>query len=262
MGRVPTTSRFDRGTLNAQQAHKERPLSTAEMFHSAKPFPHLVMRPGFFCGKMLQGCLDAWPSSNGLPRNRWLRYENSLEQKLAIHTIATIPEPLANLIRELNTPHYLRMFSSWTGINGLQADPELRGAGLHQMNAGDWLQIHGDYQIHPTFPTLERRLNFILFLNPEKWKPAWGGALLLCDGMDRTIKRFYPEFGSFILYANENAAFHGVEQLSMNAPPRKTLEIYYLAPVRPSAHRMRAMFLPNRNGAGGPPEEVRRKGES
>ena len=235
------------------QVSATTPLKTADLFRSGKPFPHLQMPSGFFCSKRLATCREAWPKITH--DSSWIEYNNSLEMKAANNDVESFSEPLRDLIAELQSNHFLNLLTNWTQIPGLRVDWTLHGAGLHEMHGGDWLQTHGDYEIHPEFPDLERRLNLILFLSPA-WKPEYGGALLLCDPMGRTVTKFYPEFGKCIITECGNATFHGVEEIAANAPPRLTVAVYYLAPKRPEAHRMRAMFLPNRNGDG-PPDEVK-----
>jgi hypothetical protein len=192
---------------------------------------------------------ETWPC--------WVRYSNDIERG-------------KRTTRELGSQHYVlrnvadRVNSSWQAFEfgrligdptAIVPDPDYHGAGLHITDPGGWLQAHVDYELHPRLNGWERRLNLILWLN-ETWKPEWGGALILCDGMGERKQTFYPIPGEAILFEGGPDSYHGAMQTSQDAPPRVTLAAYYLAPARPSATRRRACFFPNRD-APNCPREVR-----
>ena len=59
-------------------------------------------------------------------------------------------------------------------------DPEYVGGGFHAGAEGSYLDLHVDFNIHPTHPTWLREFNILLYLNPG-WEPSWGGELQLTD---------------------------------------------------------------------------------
>ncbi len=78
--------------------------------------------------------------------------------------------------------------------------------------------------------------------------------MLLCDAMGEAVRRWSPAPGRASLFECGNTSFHGVRATAAGAPARVTAAVYYLAPTRPSAHRKRAMFFPNRASPGIPHE--------
>ena len=189
--------------------------------------------------------LDAYASVPTSDWPRWVRYSNEIENAKRTTREVKLSFPIDHLSGHLAGSEVKRHLSAISGVSPLLNDPELYGAGLHVIDPGGWLQVHGDYELHPCLEGYERRLNLILWLNPT-WEPEWGGSLLLCDGMGKRIKSFLPTPGEAILFEGGPIAFHGTEQTADDAPPRVTMAMYYLARARPSATRLRALFMPNR----------------
>src|SRR6266436_1022806 len=62
-------------------------------------------------------------------------------------------------------------------LDGLIPDPYFGGGGLHQIEAGGFLKVHADFNVHPKLK-LDRRLNMLVYLNKD-WREEWGGHLEL-----------------------------------------------------------------------------------
>ena len=61
-----------------------------------------------------------------------------------------------------------------TGIKEtLIPDPYLIGGGLHELKENGYLNIHSDFNLHPTMK-LDRRLNILIYLN-KNWQDNYGG---------------------------------------------------------------------------------------
>ncbi len=178
----------------------------------------------------------------------WLRYDSPFESKRTCEDLDRMPVILEWVVRNLQHQATVDWFSELTGINGLMTDPTLRGGGLHASAAGDRLDIHLDYAIHPQL-NLERRLNAILFLNTE-WKAEWKGALELWDREGRRkVAEVLPRFRRLVLFECSDESYHGCPA-PLACPPsvlRSTVAVYYLTPPR---GRRRALFVPRRESRG------------
>lgn len=187
------------------------------------------------------GAADDFPPAHW---PNWLTYRSAVEQKRTCEDIEMIPETLRAVVTEMQSPAWLGWLKRQTGISELQTDPTLRGGGLHQSGAGDFLDIHLDYKIHPTL-LLERRLNAILFLNRE-WDESWGGALELWDaGARECVHRIFPKFRRLVLFECTDDSYHGMPE-PLACPlgvTRNTVAVYYLSPPQ---GRRRALFVPRR----------------
>jgi hypothetical protein len=174
----------------------------------------------------------------GLPAAGWIRYDNELERgKWAIEDRRWLGAGWRDLLSHLES-----LDLSFTGIPGIRPDPDRRGAGLHLMLPGGWLQTHLDYALHPC--GLERRANLIYF--PDRIDPGFGGGLQLCDPLGVPVKTLYPDDGEAVVWECGDETYHAVEPLAADGPPRVTAAAYYLAAPRPNCTRRRALFLPRR----------------
>ena len=100
--------------------------------------------------------------------------------KLGFTKRDAFPPALGRLVDELNSPEFVAWLCKLTGIDGLMADPILEGGGLHQSTRGGFLNVHTDFSTHHYHKNWRRRVNLILYLNPE-WEEQWGGAIELWD---------------------------------------------------------------------------------
>lgn len=185
-----------------------------------------------------------------LPKSEWdgweVHYDNDLERgKRTSRAIADLPDSIGEVFAELRDPLLIRGWAHRVGIDGLEDDPKMHGGGLHCMLPGGWLQTHVDYETHPVYQHMERRVNLIAFLHPE-WRPEWGGQLLLTDPAGKPVVEIDPLPGRLVAFECGPASYHGVRRLSSAAPPRVSAAVYWLAPRRPTATRRRALFIPNR----------------
>lgn len=173
-------------------------------------------------------------------------YENDCEHgKRTTRDPVRMPHAVAERLAWMRSADQVWAWAERTGIAGLIDDPTLHGGGLHVMAGGGWLNTHLDYARHPVVAGHERRLNLILFLNTE-WREEWGGAFEVCRPDGTVAERIYPAPGRLIAFETSDLSYHGVQPIAAGAPERVTLAVYYLAPARPSATRVRALFLPRR----------------
>lgn len=199
----------------------------------ANPFRHWI----------IEGFADP-PKHAPLPDGPWARYSNDCEKGKRTCNAIDRYGPWGQLFGWLLDPFTVEGLTMLTGIDGLQADQSLYGAGLHVTDPGGWLNCHLDYALHTN--GMERRLNVVLFLNQE-WREEWGGAFELWDEPARAVvQRIYPAWNRAVVWEASDLAYHGTQALTHDAPPRITAACYYLAPARPGCVRKRALFVPCR----------------
>ena len=128
----------------------------------------------------------------------------------------------------LNSGPFLAFLERLTGINGLIADPHLRGGGVHIIRRGGKLGIHADFNHHKRLKVF-RRLNLLLYLNRE-WDEAWGGHLELWNrDKTRCCRRIAPVFNRTVIFDTSNFSYHGHPE-PLECPQdesRKSLALYY-----------------------------------
>ena len=116
-----------------------------------------------------------------------------------------------------------------TGIPDLHADDVMDGGGLHRSLPGGFLNVHADFSAHHSKPGWRRRVNLLLYLNPE-WQPEWGGELeLWSKDMQRCVTRVEPKANRILLFTTDADSFHGHPE-PLRFPPgqaRRSLALYY-----------------------------------
>jgi Rps23 Pro-64 3,4-dihydroxylase Tpa1-like proline 4-hydroxylase len=137
------------------------------------------------------------------------------------------------------------------------ADFGLHGGGIHMHQAGDYLNTHLDYDIHPKLD-MKRKLNLIVYLNPN-WQESWGGNLGLWSHNEETeqpkdcIVSVTPLFNRAVLFDTTQNSWHGVTEgiTSPEGQYRKSLAFYYLIPTDDiSNKRQKALFTPRKEQSG------------
>jgi hypothetical protein len=202
------------------------------LYRAAEPYPHIVL-DGFLPPERAARAADAFPTLADLP---WYLYDNVFEKKLVYNDVTEMPQVLSDLMWDLNSTSFVALMEELSGIPELMADDSFRGGGLHCVRRGGKLDIHADFNIHPT-TGLHRRLNAILFLNRE-WKPEYGGALELWnEDMSSCVQRILPEFNRLVVFRVDDTAFHGHPE-PLQAPEgvlRKSMAWYYYSAGSPRA---------------------------
>lgn len=132
------------------------------------------------------------------------------------------------MLYHLNSSTFLDFLSKITGIENLIADSYFEGGGMHQIRRGGKLKIHADFNRHPRYD-LDRRLNALLYLNPD-WQEEYGGNLELWDRhMTSCVVRIAPLFNRFVVFATTDFTYHGHPD-PLTCPEdvtRKSLALYY-----------------------------------
>lgn len=128
----------------------------------------------------------------------------------------------------LNSQSFVRFLEEMTGIEGLIPDPYYKGGGIHRTNNGGYLGIHADFNHHKQM-NLERRLNVLIYLNPD-WKPDYGGAFeVWTDDMKKQVAAFPPIMNRMCCFSTSSTSMHGNPE-PVNHPdgdPRLSIALYY-----------------------------------
>ncbi len=206
--------------------HLERLLrdeaAITKQFREQRPFRYVVI-DDFLTPDMAMAILaeypvvdQSWKSANGLnTRGKWTKTKDL--------------GPVASAFyREINSPEFLVLLGRLTGIKDLLQDPDLSGAGYHQILDGGFLNVHVDFN-KLTDSGLDRRLNLIVYLNPD-WQERFGGYLELWDMQARTrIENIAPAFNRCVVFETNEVSFHGhpVPLATGGATTRKSLSVYY-----------------------------------
>lgn len=129
---------------------------------------------------------------------------------------------------QVNSDIFCKYLQDITGIDPIVADNELFGGGLHEIRRGGYLRVHTDFNYHPT-TGLNRRLNLLLYLNPE-WKDEWNGHIELWnEEISRPYLAMPPLMNRALLFETTEQSYHG-HPTPLNVPEdvqRRSMAVYY-----------------------------------
>lgn len=197
----------------------------SRQFRENKPYPHIHLEE-FLDPEVAAEMSREFP---GLETDAWTRYKHQNENKLGLTKRELFPPLIAEVVDELNSPEFVSWLSKVTGIPGLLADDSLEGGGLHQSGPGGFLNVHTDFRTHHYHKNWRRRVNLILYLNPD-WNERWGGAIELWDrDVRECVAKVPPLLNDVLIFETNEISYHGFpEPLSCpEGQSRKSLALYY-----------------------------------
>jgi hypothetical protein len=210
-------------------------------YQGASPFPHIVI-DDFLAPDVARQCAGEFPERH----DHWISFVHVNERKYANQTPTTWGPTLQQLLDDVQSRPFVDFVSKMTGIDDLLADDTLEGAGLHQSYRGGYLNVHADFTVHPKQRHLRRRVNLLVYLNPE-WQADYGGDLeFWTQDMRQMMRKIPPTLGRAVLFNTDADSYHGHPE-PMTCPEglaRQSLALYYFteedAPVvRSTEYRAR-----------------------
>jgi Rps23 Pro-64 3,4-dihydroxylase Tpa1-like proline 4-hydroxylase len=205
-------------------------LEHREAYATASPFPHVVI-DNFLPETLLEEVLKEFPNPKQID---WQTFQTPAEKKLASRHEQQMGDATRLLLYNLNSSTFITFLEILTGIDGILPDPHFEGGGLHQIERGGFLKMHVDFNHHKKL-RLDRRLNFLLYLNQD-WKEEYGGHLELWDTkMTQCQKKILPLFNRCVVFSTTDFSYHGHPE-PLTCPEdrtRKSLALYYYTNGRP-----------------------------
>lgn len=199
--------------------------SLARQYRDNRPCPHILLQD-FLEAETALAMAAEFPRATS---DAWTQYKHANENKLGMPKREFFPPTLGAVTDELNSPEFVAWVSQLTGIPNLIADPMLEGGGLHQSGPGGYLNVHTDFSMHHFHAHWHRRVNLILYLNPN-WHEEWGGAIELWErGMTRCVAKYPPLLNQALVFTTDERSLHGFPD-PLTCPPghsRKSLALYY-----------------------------------
>lgn len=194
-------------------------------YRAARPFPHIVLddvlRP--------DALAEVYAEFDRVDDDTWRKYLHVNERKYANVDADTWGPTLRQAADGFASERFVDFLTELTGFDGLLADTTYDGGGLHRSLRGGYLNVHADFTAHHTNQNWRRRVNLLLYLNPE-WQPEWGGDLeLWSTDMDHCERTVAPVGNRMLLFSTTEDAYHGhPDPLACPAGvARQSLALYY-----------------------------------
>jgi Rps23 Pro-64 3,4-dihydroxylase Tpa1-like proline 4-hydroxylase len=187
-----------------------------ESYAIALPFPHIVI-DNFLPESLLEQVLEEFPQPNKI---NWQTFNTPAEKKLASASELQMGDFTRFLLYQLNSSVLINFLEKLTGIEGIIPDPHFVGAGLHQIEKGGFLKLHADFNRYDKLK-LDRRLNFLLYLNKD-WREEYGGHLELWrTDMSHCQQKILPTFNRCVIFSTTDFSYHGHPE-PLNCPEAVT----------------------------------------
>ena len=212
-------------------------------FINAKPFPNVEINH-FLKPEIAEALYRLFPKVTD--NHKWIIYNNPIEKKYALTDFSALPQ-FKELFDLLQTDQFVNLIKQISGIDNLEADPHLHGAGLHQHTPGGKLDMHLDYSIHPVTGK-ERRVNLIVYFTKD-WEEDYGGHIQFWnEDFTKCEKKLTPAFNKAMLFRTSDVSYHGLPY-PIKCPEnnsRKSMAIYYVSDPRSDLTNIRykAQFRP------------------
>jgi Rps23 Pro-64 3,4-dihydroxylase Tpa1-like proline 4-hydroxylase len=207
-------------------------IDNIELLHTQfinnKPFPHIIIQ-NFLKKDIIENVYNSFPEFD----DNWWVYNNPIEVKYSNDKISNFDPIIQKVFSELSTTEMIKKLQKLTGIDNLEIDPTIHGAGLHMHPRNGRLMMHLDYEKHPTLKNKQRRINIILYLSKD-WKREWNGSTELWDSnMKNKIKESNVIFNNALIFQTNEQSWHGIPEkiLCPENVFRKSLAYYYVSPL-------------------------------
>jgi len=235
----------------------------AKDYRTASPFPHIVI-DDFLPQDSFEQVLAAMPQIDD-PKLKWGNLDANLAdgrpaqaKKYHLSNVLGMKPPVRQLIAEMNSGPFIALLSQLTSIDHLLVDAQLLGGGVHMVKPGGLLRVHADFRRHAS-ENLERRLNLLLYMNPN-WEESYGGHLELWDpALTRCEQRVLPIANRCVIFSTTADSFHGHPH-PLTCPDgmlRRSIALYYYTADRASevdqgVHSTAWQVLPHEEPLGEP----------
>ena len=207
-----------------------------QTFQGSQPFRHVVM-DGFLVSRFLEQLSAEFPPFD--PKQA-LNEFGEVGRKAVVQDVNRLGRSYQEFNKLIRSREFLSLMEKITDISKLLYDPDYAGGGTHENREGQDLDPHIDFNYHPR-RNLHRRLNLILFLNPE-WDPAWGGALelhedpWLATGQNH-VTTIEPIENRCIIFETSEHSWHGFPKINLPEDKkhisRRSIAVYFYTKQRP-----------------------------
>lgn len=217
----------------------------AETYQSGEPYHHICV-DNFLPMDVVEGVRK---DIEGLPASE-RSFDAAQERLKSQYSPDLLPDYSRHLFQSFNSRAFIAFLEQMTGIKGLIPDPYFIGAGIHRTQTGGHLDIHADFNLHP-YMKVERRLNVLIYLNPE-WKEEYGGSFEIWDkAMTTKMASFAPTENRMCCFSTGSDTFHGNPE-PVNHPdglPRVSIALYYYTATWDSSRKEHSTIFKPRPGS-------------
>ena len=191
---------------------------------SAAPFPHIIL-DDVLKSEVAEAVLREFK----ILEQETIYYHQYNNQTIGCTRVELSGPRTQRLFHDFQSVEFVRFLEQLTGIQGLLADPDLDGAGIHDTKRGGYLNMHVDFLAHTTSKSRSRQLNLLLYLNKD-WPEEYTGYPEFWDmKVKKCFQKINPSLNRCVLFRTDRRAFHGYPD-KLQCPPEascKSIAFYY-----------------------------------
>jgi hypothetical protein len=195
--------------------------------YDTEPFPHVVI-DNFLKEENICTLLS---EMDELTIDKSYYYGNESIEKYKYAFKNGLNRSLVELFEELNSNEFINILEKKFNVyNIIRNNLELNGAGIHKVLNDGFLCMHTDFEGYKDekYGLLDRRLNLLLYMNPN-WKKNFGGELCLYDkSLEKITKEIMPVLNRCVIFITPGN-IHGHPHV-LNIPQnmcRQSITTYY-----------------------------------
>jgi Rps23 Pro-64 3,4-dihydroxylase Tpa1-like proline 4-hydroxylase len=207
-----------------------------DQFQAARPFRHLVI-DDFLDPDYCRQLIAEFPPFD---EKQAVNELGEVGRKAVCQNLSHLGPAYARFDAMLRDKEFRSFLGEITAIPDLLYDREYAGGGTHENLSGQDLDPHVDFNYHPS-TGFHRRLNLILFLNPE-WQEDWGGLLELhrnpwLPSEENEIKTILPIQNRCVIFETTERSWHGFRRIQLPEDKaklsRRSIAVYFYTRERP-----------------------------
>jgi len=213
----------------------------AKQFHTAMPFPHIVI-DDFLTEPIARELFKDFPSISEMRRSNHYLFANKYE----LPEWQQISNSFSLFHQEITSDLFRQFINNVVGEDSL-IDPEFCGDPQQGRDRG-FLDMHVDFNLHPRNQTWHHHLNVLIYLN-DSWQPQYGGDLELRLGLQGEISSISPAFNRCVIMLSDDTTYHGYKRLSLpDDMTRKAILVHgYKVETHQQLSRTLTSFAPYKN---------------
>ncbi len=200
--------------------------SLQKQYLAAQPYPHVVL-DGFLHDDVALALYNGFPKLGEMATH----YDGMNEKKAEDSGFERYPQVFRDLRAALFSKTFTTFLERVTGIEDIRTCEGALGSGTHQGGNGSFLDIHVDFNIHPT-ENLHRRINVLVFLN-KNWQESYGGKLEMWNkDMTACVAAHLPLLNRCVIFETNDISYHGYGKITVpDGESRKSVYAYYYTPL-------------------------------
>jgi Rps23 Pro-64 3,4-dihydroxylase Tpa1-like proline 4-hydroxylase len=162
----------------------------------------------------------------------WFQHDTFRERKKTFAKLEAIDPLIGYITDAFHTDVVLDAVRNVTGLQGLEADPELYAGGISMMGKGDFLNPHIDNS-HDAGRNRYRRLNLLYYISPN-WTHDNGGNFELWDPKVTQPKELVSKYNRLVVMETNRFSWHSVNPVRVD-DNRCCISNYYFSSSSPEA---------------------------